>query len=281
MMAIAFPSFIDPVAFSLGPLDVYWYGLAYAAGYLVCWQLAKSLARRAQGAQGVQGVQGAQKVRAAQDTPSITPADIERFFLWSLLGGVLGGRLGYTLIYQPGYYLAHPIEVFALGQGGMSFHGGLLGFIIALGLFAWRSRRPFWPLADLVALVVPLGLMFGRLANFANQELYGRVTGVPWAVIFADGLPRHPSQLYQAAGEGALLFAILYLLYPRVGHAPGVLTGAFLLGYGVLRGGVEFFRAPDVHLGLLLGQLTLGQWLCVPMIALGAGLIIWRRAHGS
>ena len=206
----------------------------------------------------------------------LSPVKIDDFLLWAALGVILGGRLGYVLFYKPGFYLSNPLSMLTLWEGGMSFHGGLLGVIVAILLFAARNRTDPFMLSDLVALVVPIGLFFGRLANFINGELWGRVSDVQWAMIFPRGgpLPRHPSQLYQAFFEGVLLLLIVAAVWRFTDgrRRPG-LTGAFCVGYGAARIVGELFREPDAHLGYLWGPLTMGMLLSVPMLAFGAWLI--------
>ena len=206
--------------------------------------------------------------------------DIDDVVVWATLGTVLGGRLGYVLFYKPAYYLANPEQVAFVWQGGMSFHGGMLGVLAAVALFTWRRGIPLPGLADLVACAAPIGLFFGRLANFINGELWGRPSDVPWAIVFPRGgpLPRHPSQIYEAALEGMVLFVGLWALwrFTKVRERPGFLFGAFLAGYGVSRLIVELFRQPDAHLGFLLAGATMGQLLSLPMIA--AGLWLMARA---
>jgi phosphatidylglycerol:prolipoprotein diacylglycerol transferase len=258
-LALPFPA-IDPVAVEIGPLVIRWYALAYLAGLILGWLLARSLARL--------------------PPRAVKPADVDDFLTWATLGVVLGGRLGYVLFYKPGYYLAHPLEALAIWHGGMSFHGGLLGVVVAGILFCRMRRLPTLAFADLIFTVAPIGLCLGRIANFINGELAGRVSDVPWAMVFPGygPLPRHPSQLYQAALEGLLLFAILALLAmrPAVRARAGMLSGAFLVGYAVFRSVGELFREPDAHLGFLLGGLTMGQLLSLPMLVVGILLI--RRA---
>lgn len=256
--AIAFPS-IDPVLVEIGPFAIRWYALAYVAGLLLGWRYMRLLARR-------------------------SPVDIHRddigdFVVWATLGVLLGGRLGYVLFYNLDHYIQHPLTVFAVWRGGMSFDGGLLGVLVATLLFVHRRGIRFLPFADLIACAAPIGLFFGRIANFINGELYGRMTDVPWAVVFPDGgpEPRHPSQLYEATLEGLVLFAVLYLLW-RVDYVRrrwGILTGVFLAGYGVARITVEFFRQPDSQIGFLLGGTTNGQWPSAPMVVFGVLFIVW------
>lgn len=217
---------------------------------------------------------------ARQNPPSKPqPKDYDDFLTWAVIGVVLGGRIGYVFFYQFSYYLAHPLEAFQVWEGGMSFHGGMMGVIVAALLFARRRKLAFLGLTDLLACVTPIGLFFGRLANFVNGELYGRVTDVAWAVIFPRGgeMPRHPSQLYEAALEGLVLYVILFFLSRRlkIREREGMLSGVFLALYGLFRFGVEFFREPDPQLGFLFVGATMGQLLCVPMVAFGAYLV-WR-----
>ena len=260
MLALAFPS-IDPTLVEIGPFAIRWYALAYIGGILLGWRYALVLART-------------------------SPVAFERrtlddFLLWVTLGIVLGGRLGYVLFYKPGYFLAHPAEIVFVWQGGMSFHGGMLGVVIAIVAFARLRRIPVLALGDIVACVVPIGLFLGRLANFVNGELYGRVTGVPWGIVFPRGgdLPRHPSQLYEAGLEGLVLFCVLALVWrtTRLKQRPGAVGGVFLVGYGLSRIIVEFAREPDAHLGFLFAGITMGQLLSVPMVLLGLALIVWAR----
>jgi phosphatidylglycerol:prolipoprotein diacylglycerol transferase len=252
---------IDPVALQLGPLAVHWYGLTYLAAFALFYLLGT---RRLQHLPFVQ-------------LPQWTRRDIEDILFLGVLGVVLGGRIGYCLFYKPGYYATHPLEVFAVWQGGMSFHGGMLGVVAAMVWFAVSRQRPFWQVMDFVAPCVPTGLAAGRIGNFINGELWGRVAdpGLPWAMLFrgAGDLPRHPSQIYQFLMEGLLLFVVLWL-YARKPHQPGQVASAFLFGYGILRFVAEFFREPDAHLGLLSLGMSMGQWLCVPMIV--AGAVLWR-----
>ena len=275
----------DPVAFSLGPLAVHWYGLMYAIAFVLFISLGKWRAGNG-------------------PIPGWTGKDLEVLLFHGMLGVVLGGRLGYVLFYKSGYYLAHPLEVVAVWQGGMSFHGGFLGVLVALWLFGRRTERGLLQVGDFVAPLVPLGLAAGRLGNFINGELWGRIASPDawWAMIFpqaADedraaalvdptlmnlltqhgGLPRHPSQLYQFGLEGVTLFVILWL-FSRTTRPTGLISAVFLIGYGGLRFIAEFARQPDDFLGLLAGRLSMGQWLSLPMIALGSLMAIWavRRA---
>jgi phosphatidylglycerol:prolipoprotein diacylglycerol transferase len=253
----------DPVAIALGPLQIHWYGLTYLVAFGLFFWLGTMRARQPQFA-----------------AAGWTRRDVEDLLFYGVVGVIVGGRIGYALFYKADYYAAHPLEVFAVWKGGMSFHGGLLGVIVAMAWFGRRRERPFLQVTDLVAPCVPTGLAAGRIGNFINGELWGRAAdpALPWAMVFpqsGSGLPRHPSQLYQFALEGVLLFALLWL-YARAPRPLGRVSAAFLVGYGVLRFVAEFFREPDNFLGLLALNLSMGQWLCLPMIAAGAWL--WWRA---
>jgi len=268
MSGIIFPD-IDPVALELGPLVIRWYALAYLAGFILGWRYCLRLV----------GLDTAQDKNVR---PNVL--DIDDFLAWAVLGVVLGGRIGYVLFYQPEYYLSHPVEIAMVWQGGMSFHGGTLGAVAAM--FIYASRRGFHPvrLADFVAVVAPIGLFFGRIANFMNAELFGRPTDLPWGVVFPRGgdLPRHPSQLYEALLEGVLLFIIMAVLVRRdtLRNRTGFLSGVFLCGYALSRMAVETVREPDPQLGLYLDMFTMGQILSLPMFLLGLGLVVFalRRA---
>ena len=253
---------IDPVAVQLGPLAIHWYGLTYLAAFALFYFL---------------GTRRLQHLPFAQ-LPQWTRRDIEDILFLGVLGVVLGGRIGYCLFYKPGYYVAHPLEILAVWQGGMSFHGGMLGVMVAMVWFARSRQRPFLQVMDFVAPCVPTGLAAGRVGNFINGELWGRVAdpSLPWGMVFrgAGDLPRHPSQVYQFLMEGLLLFVLLWL-YARKPRQQGQVAAAFLLGYGVFRFVAEFFREPDAHLGLLSLGMSMGQWLCVPMIAGGVLLWLW------
>lgn len=262
-MPLIFPN-IDPVAISFDVagfhFQIHWYALAYLVGFIGAWVLAARLT----------------KLYPAGTRPQST--DIDDFLTWAILGVLLGGRIGYVIFYNFSQYLDEPLEALKIWHGGMSFHGGALGVILALILFAYFKKISLLRLADIVTVTVPIGLFLGRLANFVNGELYGRVTDAPIGMIFPHGgdEPRHPSQLYEAAGEGMVLFFILLalILTPKIRQRPGIVCGAFLLGYGVIRGLIEFFREPDIQLGFLFGGVTMGQMLCVPMIAAGFVLIM-------
>lgn len=255
---LSFPA-IDPIAFSVGPVAVHWYGLAYLVGIASGWLI---LARR------------------AGPACVLTDGDqVGDLVFYAALGAVLGGRIGYVLFYNPAEYLREPMALLAVWRGGMSFHGGVIGFIVALALYARRRGHTFLDLTDFVLPVVPIGLFFGRVANFINQELWGAPSSVAWAVLFTDpaagGVPRHPSQLYEAALEGVVLWMVLNWLWAR--RAPrGRISGAFLLGYGIFRSAIEFLREPDAHIGFLFGDwLTMGQLLSAPMVLAGT-VLIWR-----
>jgi len=260
MLAIAFPM-IDPVLVEIGPVVIRWYALAYIAGLVLGWRYMIWLARQA--------------------GSWIKPEDADDFLVWAVLGVILGGRLGYVLFYKPAYYFANPSEIIQTWQGGMSFHGGFLGVLIATVLFCRMRKIRFWAFMDLAAVVTPIGLFFGRIANFINSELWGRTTDVAWGVVFPNGgpYPRHPSQLYEAALEGVVLLVVLHLVWRResLRTKPGVISGAFLIGYGLSRVIVEFYRQPDAHLGYLWGGATMGQLLSIPMILAGMALIAYAK----
>jgi phosphatidylglycerol:prolipoprotein diacylglycerol transferase len=257
----------DPVALSLGPVQVHWYGLTYLVAFVLFLWLAASRTRQPWHAER-----------------GWTRRDAEDLLFYGVLGVVIGGRLGYALFYKPGYYAAHPLEVLAVWKGGMSFHGGLLGVIAAMALFARRRGRTFWEVTDLIAPCVPVGLASGRIGNFINGELWGRAAdpSLPWAMVFpqsGSSVPRHPSQLYQFALEGLLLFAVLWW-FSRRPRPEGMVSGLFLVGYGVLRFTAEYFREPDDYLGLLALNMSMGQWLCVPMVLMGLALMAWSAKRG-
>jgi phosphatidylglycerol:prolipoprotein diacylglycerol transferase len=252
---------IDPVALQLGPVAIHWYGLTYLAAFVLFVVLGRLRLKH--------------EPFAHLREPAWTPRDVEDILFLGVLGVVAGGRIGYCVFYQPGYYLQHPLEVFAVWQGGMSFHGGLIGVLLAMVWYARSRGRPFLQVMDFVAPCVPTGLAAGRAGNFLNGELWGRVAdpSLPWGMVFrgAGDLPRHPSQVYQFLLEGLLLFVLLWL-YARKPRATGQVSAMFLLGYGVFRFVAEFFREPDAHLGLLSLGMSMGQWLCIPMIV--AGLVL-------
>ncbi|MGE0874391.1 MAG: prolipoprotein diacylglyceryl transferase [Burkholderiales bacterium] len=250
---------IDPVAIAIGPIAIRWYGLMYLAAFGAFWWLGRR--------------------RIAQGLAPIRREQLDDLLFFGVVGVIAGGRLGYVLFYKPAYYLAHPLEAFAIWQGGMSFHGGLIGVLVAMALYARTRKIDWWRLMDYVAPLVPLGLATGRLGNFINGELWGRTTDVAWGMVFrgAGSLPRHPSQLYQFALEGVALFALLWWFSSRPRPRAQV-SAVFLAGYGSLRFAAEYFREPDDFLGLLALGLSMGQWLCVPMIVAGIALYAWTRS---
>ena len=269
--ALPFPN-IDPVLFSIGPVAVHWYGLAYVVGILLAWRYARWLASTDR--------------LWASGKPAMTPADIDDFLLWAAAGIVLGGRIGYILFYDFAAFADNPLRLFQIWNGGMSFHGGLLGTTVAMILYARRRHIVVWSLFDVIAAAAPIGLFLGRIANFINSELWGRVSDVPWAVLFPNGgpLPRHPSQLYEAVLEGPILFLALYVLIWRHGKLkqPRYVAGAFLAGYAASRILVEFVREPDVHIGYLFGDwLTMGMLLSVPMVLIGIAAMMMARPAGQ
>jgi len=259
---------IDPVALQIGPLAVHWYGLTYLAAFGLFMFLGLRRLRHPAFAK-LEGEQSWHK------------QDVEDILFMGVMGVVLGGRIGYCLFYKPLYYLLNPLEILAVWQGGMSFHGGLLGVIVAMLWFARTRKRPFLQVMDFVAPCVPTGLAAGRVGNFINGELWGRVAdpSLPWGMVFrgAGDLPRHPSQVYQFLLEGLLLFVVLWL-FALKDRPIGQVSGAFSLGYGVFRFAAEFFREPDAHLGLLSLGMSMGQWLCVPMILGGLWLLLRNRS---
>lgn len=247
----------DPVAVQLGPISVHWYGLMYLFGFAMVWLLGRHRIKRGH--------------------TDLSLRNLEDLIFYCVLGVVLGGRLGYILFYKPAEYIAHPLKVFYVWEGGMAFHGGLIGVIVAMLLFARKHHKPLLELGDFIAPLIPLGLAAGRLGNFINGELWGRPTDLPWGMLFpmaADGVARHPSQLYEMALEGLVLFAVLWW-FSRKPRPLGQVSGLFLAGYGIFRFFVEFTREPDYFLGLLAGGLSMGQLLSLPMIA--AGLFIFFR----
>ena len=264
--ALVHPQF-HPVAISFGPLAIRWYGLMYLVAFAAVLILGR-LRMKASGAPAVIDARG-----------------LDDLLLYGVIGVVLGGRLGYVLFYKPAYYLQHPAEIVAIWQGGMAFHGGMLGVIAAMGFFAWRRRIEFFRVADFIAPLVPLGLAAGRLGNFINGELWGRPveSALPWAMVFpqaGDMLARHPSQLYQMLLEGLLLFVVLWRFSARA-RPIGAVSGLFLFGYGLARSLAEIAREPDAFLGVLSLGLTMGQWLSLPMMLVGAVILLWsyRRSN--
>jgi phosphatidylglycerol:prolipoprotein diacylglycerol transferase len=248
---------IDPIAISIGPLAVRWYGLMYLLGFGLFFFLGR--------------------YRVRNDAwRGISYQLIDDLLFYGVLGVVLGGRLGYVLFYKPGYYLEHPAEVLSVWQGGMSFHGGFLGVLLAVWLVARKNKWTFLAVTDFIAPMIPCGLAAGRMGNFINGELWGRVTDAPWGMVFrgAGPLPRHPSQLYEFGLEGLLLFLFLWFYSVRKRPA-GAVSAMFLMGYGTLRFMAEFFRQPDDFLGLLALGLSMGQWLSLPMVLVGAFMLAW------
>ncbi|PJC85041.1 prolipoprotein diacylglyceryl transferase [Vibrio sp. HA2012] len=252
---IEFPQ-IDPVLVSLGPLSIRWYGLMYLFGFIFALWLANR--------------------RADKKSSGWSREQVSDLLFAGFLGVVIGGRVGYVLFYHFDLFMDDPLYLFKVWTGGMSFHGGLLGVISAMYWYGWKNKRSFFSVADFIAPLVPFGLGMGRLGNFMNDELWGRVTDVPWAILFPSGgyLPRHPSQLYEFALEGLLLFAILNL-FIRKPRPAGSVSGLFLTGYGVFRFIVEYFREPDAHLGLFSGIISMGQILSSPMIIIGILMMVW------
>ena len=261
----------NPIALDLSrigvPIAIHWYGLTYLVGFALFLFLAVRRSRLPQFA-----------------VAGWTARDVEDLLFFGVLGTVIGGRLGYVLFYKPGFYFAHPAEIIAVWKGGMSFHGGLIGVILAMALFARLRGRRFLEVSDLVAPCVPTGFAAVRIGNFINGELWGRFSSpdLPWGMVFPQSgspLPRHPSELYEFALEGLLLFVVLWI-YGKKPRGLGQVSGAFLVGYGVLRFIAEYFREPDSFLGLLALGMSMGQWLCVPMIVAGIALWLWGRGRG-
>ncbi|MCJ8508703.1 prolipoprotein diacylglyceryl transferase [Rhizobium lemnae] len=260
---------IDPIAFSIGPLAVHWYGIAYVVGIMLGWHYAKRMVTRPE--------------LWPNGTSPMTAEKLDDFLVWVAAGIVLGGRIGYILFYDMGAVIENPIRAIQIWNGGMSFHGGLIGTTLAMIFFARRNAIPVWSLFDTVATVAPFGLFFGRLANFVNGELWGRISDVPWAMVFPTGGPfaRHPSQLYEAVLEGIVLLLVLRVLTHHVKalRKPGTVAGAFVCGYALSRIFVEFFREPDPQLGYLaFGWLTMGMVLSLPMLVIGMWAILRARA---
>lgn len=270
-----FPA-IDPIALEIGPLAIRWYALAYVAGILLGQWYVGWLDRRHAPSPQPSPARG-----EGENRPILTAKIRDDLVLYAVLGIILGGRLGYVLFYNTAYYLDHPADILKLWQGGMAFHGGLVGVIAAFYLLARKHGIRWLALMDLIAAAAPIGLFFGRLANFVNGELYGRVTTAPWGMVFPQGgpLPRHPSQLYEAGLEGLALGVLLFVLATRTRALtrPGLLSGLFLIGYGLARFAVECVREPDAQLGTLALGLSMGQMLCVPMLAVGSWLVAQRR----
>ncbi len=254
----------DPVAIHLGPFGIHWYGLMYLLGFITFIWLGRKRLR-------------------VLNHPGWDDKFLDDLLFYGVLGVVLGGRLGEVLFYNPDYYFSHPLKIVAVWEGGMSFHGGLLGVLLAMSLFAGRHRINWLALMDFVAPLVPPGLGFGRLGNFINGELWGRPTDVPWAMVFpqADSIPRHPSQLYEFALEGVALFTLLWW-YTRKPRPVGAASGLFLIGYGCFRFLCEFTRNPDDGIfGLMTFGVSMGQWLSLPMVFAGIGLMVWAHRHAD
>jgi len=266
MTALIWPGF-DPVAFRIGPLAVHWYGLMYLAGFAISWVLVRRMLQE-------QGLWNS----------AIDAERYEGLFTALVLGVILGGRIGYVLFYNLPYYLHHPLEVFAVWKGGMSFHGGLLGALVAGAWYCRRHRLPLLPIADAFFIVAPIGLALGRIGNFINGELWGRPAPdwLPWAMIFPhrDEIPRHPSQLYEMTLEGWALFAFLWLTRKRP-WPEGARIGAFLIGYAIARIVCEFFREPDPQLGFLFGPITMGMLLSSVMLIAGVGWLLWLKRRAA
>jgi phosphatidylglycerol:prolipoprotein diacylglycerol transferase len=249
---------IDPILLELGPIRLSWYGLMYVFGFFISYLLVRYQMRRKEF--------------------GISKQEVENLYFYLILGLMVGARLGYVLFYDLKMYLADPLEIFAIWHGGMSFHGGLIGVLIVGIFFSWKNKKSFWRIADLIIVTVPIGLGLGRIGNFINGELYGRVTQVPWGMIFPKGgpLPRHPSQLYESALEGGVLFLILWLIKNKKLPSGGLLA-LFLSLYGTFRFFIEFFREPDVQVGFVFGPFTMGQILCTFMIVGGIFLFVYLK----
>jgi phosphatidylglycerol:prolipoprotein diacylglycerol transferase len=263
----------NPIALDLTglglPIQIHWYGLTYLVAFLLfLWLASKRVAQPWFAEQGWSW------------------RDVEDILFFGVMGVVIGGRLGYVLFYKPSFYLAHPLEIFFVWRGGMAFHGGLLGVAVALWFYAWRHKRPYFQVMDLIAPCVPTGLASGRIGNFINGELWGRAAdpSLPWAMLFPQSgldVPRHPSQIYQFLLEGLLLFVLMWWWAGARRRPWGQVSAVFLMGYGSLRFIAEYFREPDSFLGLLSLGMSMGQWLCVPMVLAGAGLWIWAAKRGQ
>ncbi len=258
-MIIIQPS-IDPILISLGFLDIRWYSLSYIFTFIFGSILIKKLNKKS--------------------LNNLSDIQIDKFFVWAVLGVIIGGRVGYVLFYQLQLFFLDPLYIFQIWEGGMSFHGGLIGMISAIYIFAKQNNLSFFYLSDLVSIVAPIGLFLGRISNFINTELYGRVTDFPFAFIYPliDNNPRHPSQLYEAFFEGVVLFIILYLIFIKNSkkYSAGIISAYFLILYSIFRFLIEFLREPDLHLGLFLNYFSMGQILCIPILFAGI-LILFRR----
>ncbi|MCJ7747192.1 MAG: prolipoprotein diacylglyceryl transferase [Desulfobacterales bacterium] len=253
---------IDPILVDLGPIRLSWYGLMYVFGFFISYLLVRYQMRRKEF--------------------GISKQEVENLYFYLILGLMVGARLGYVLFYDLKMYLADPLEIFAIWHGGMSFHGGLIGVLLVGILFSWKNKKSFWRIADLIIVTVPIGLGLGRIGNFINGELYGRVAQIPWGMIFPKGgpLPRHPSQLYESALEGGVLFLILWLIKDKKIPSGGLLA-LFLSLYGTFRFFIEFFREPDVQVGFVFGPFTMGQILCAFMIVGGIILFVYLKRKGD
>ena len=267
LSVLPFPKF-NPIVVKLGPFAIRWYALAYICGILLGWLYARRII--------------ANETRWG-GPPPFTITDYDDFVLWVTLGIILGGRIGYVLFYNFDFYLDHPLDALKVWNGGMSFHGGFLGCVVAVTAFAWARGISLPSLGDITCAVGPIGLFLGRLANFVNGELWGRPTDVPWAMIFPDDklqLPRHPSQLYEATLEGIVLLVILNLMIRRGAlRRPGLIIGAFAIGYAILRSFCELFREPDVQLGFLWRGTTMGMLLSIPLFLAGVGFVVYALRH--
>jgi phosphatidylglycerol:prolipoprotein diacylglycerol transferase len=264
LYVLPFPAF-DPILVRFGPVAIRWYALAYIVGILAGWLYARRIIRTEKYWGGA---------------APMTVVDFDDFVLWVTLGIILGGRIGYVLFYNLPYFITYPAEIVQLWKGGMSFHGGFLGCVLAVVLFARKRGIPFLSLGDVTCAVAPIGLFLGRMANFVNGELWGRVSDVPWAMVFPNGgpLPRHPSQLYEATLEGLVLFTVLAIMIHRGAlKRPGTIIGAFALIYGAIRIFCELFREPDAQLGFLWQGLTMGMLLSVPLMLVGIAFIVVAR----
>ena len=263
MTGIPFPQ-IDPILIEIGPLAIRWYALSYIVGLLIGWRYI---------------IQVAETHRLWPGGQPVTRDQVDDILLWVALGVILGGRLGYVLFYDPLKYLSDPLTILQVWNGGMSFHGGFLGVVVAIIFFSKKEKLAMWSVGDLLAGAAPIGLFFGRIANFINAELWGRTTNMPWGIIFPNGGPfaRHPSQLYEALLEGVILFIVIRYLSHKTNilRHPGGLVGVFIMGYGLARIIVEFFREPDQHIGYLAGFITMGMVLSLPMVIIGGLILRW------
>lgn len=271
LLVIPFPAF-DPVLIQLGPFAIRWYALAYIVGILAGWAYARALVR----ADSLWGG------KSSKNSAPLTVLDFDDFVVWVTLGIILGGRIGYVLFYNPAHFAAHPLEIIQLWNGGMSFHGGFTGCVLAVVLFAKKRSLPILSLGDITCAVGTIGIFLGRIANFINGELWGRAADVSWAMVFPSGgpMPRHPSQLYEAVLEGLVLFAVLFVAM-RAGalKRPGMIIGLFAVVYALARSICELFREPDAQLGFLWGGATMGQLLSIPLFLAGVGFIVYALKH--